>query len=100
MKEGCFMNITDTKIRKIFKEGALRAIVSVTLDECLAIHDIKVIQGNSRLFVAMPSRQDENGIYRDIIHPIYPEAREKLENEILTAYENYAALMNVLESED
>jgi len=50
--------------------------------------------------VAMPSRQDENGIYRDIIHPIYPEAREKLENEILTAYENYAALMNVLEEND
>ena len=48
----------------------------------------------------MPSRQDENGIYRDIIHPIDPEAREKLENEILTAYENYAALMNVLEEND
>ena len=91
------MNITETKIRKVFEEGALRAIVSVTIDECLVIHDIKVIQGSSRLFVAMPSRKDENGIYRDIIHPIYPETREKFENEIITAYENYVALMNVIE---
>ena len=91
------MNITEIKIRKIFEEGALRAIVSVTIDECLAIHDIKVIRGDSRLFVAMPSRKDENGIYHDIIHPIYPETRKKFENEIITAYENYVALMNVIE---
>ena len=91
------INITEIKIRKAFEEGALRAIVSVTIDECLAIHDIKVIRGDSRLFVAMPSRKDENGIYRDIIHPIYPETRKKFENEIITAYENYVALMNVIE---
>ena len=91
------MNITETKIRKVFEEGALRAIVSVTIDECLAIHDIKVIRGDLRLFVAMPSRKDESGIYRDIIHPIYPETRKKFENEIIASYENYVALMNVIE---
>ena len=59
------MLITEIKIRKTFTDGALRGIVSVTIDDCLAIHDIKVVQGSERLFIAMPSRKDENGIYRD-----------------------------------
>ena len=94
------MKITEIKIRKTFTDGALRGIVSVTIDECLAIHDIKVVQGSERLFVAMPSRKDENGIYRDVIHPIYPEARKHFENTILEAYKNYVELENILDTEE
>ena len=64
------MEITDVKIRKIMTDGRLRAVVSVTVDNMLAVHDIKVVQGDERLFVAMPSRKDENGVFRDIVHPI------------------------------
>ena len=86
------MEITDIKIRKLITEGRLRAVVSVTLDNMLAVHDIKVVQGDSRLFIAMPSRRDENGIFRDIVHPIQPEARKMFEEKILEAYQNYLAL--------
>ena len=68
------MNITDIKIRKIIPEGRLRAIISITIDDMLAIHDIKVVQGDERLFVAMPSRRDENGMFRDIVHPKQEDA--------------------------
>ena len=81
------MEITDLKIRKMMTEGRLRAIVSITLDQMLAVHDIKVVQGERRLFAAMPSRRDENGIYRDIVHPITAEARADIENRILRAFE-------------
>ena len=81
------MEITDLKIRKMMAEGRLRAIVSITLDQMLAVHDIKVVQGENRLFVAMPSRKDESGIFRDIVHPISAQAREYLEEQILDAYE-------------
>ena len=94
------MLITEIKIRKTFPDGALRGIVSVTIDDCLAIHDIKVVQGSERLFIAMPSRKDENVIYRDVVHPIYPEARKYLEDTILEAYKNYVELESVLDSED
>ena len=77
------MTITDIKIRKIITEGRLRAVISITLDNMLAVHDIKVVQGDERLFVAMPSRKDENGIFRDIVHPISPEARQMIETQIL-----------------
>ncbi|MDD7428811.1 MAG: SpoVG family protein, partial [Oscillospiraceae bacterium] len=77
------MTITDIKIRKIITEGRLRAVISITLDNMLAVHDIKVVQGDERLFVAMPSRKDENGIFRDIVHPISPEARQMIESQIL-----------------
>ena len=69
------MNITDIRIRKIYDDARLKALVSVTIDGDLAVHDIKVIEGPERLFVAMPSRKDENGTFRDIAHPITPEAR-------------------------
>ena len=69
------MNITDIRIRKIYEDARLKALVSVTIDGDLAVHDIKVIEGPERLFVAMPSRKDENGTFRDIAHPITPEAR-------------------------
>ena len=85
------MEITDIKIRKIITESHLKAVVSITLDNQLAVHDIKVVQGNSRLFVAMPSRKDENGIFRDVVHPITAEARKELENAVLDAYERQLA---------
>ncbi len=81
------MQITDVKIRKLMTDGRLRAVVSVTIEDMLAVHDIKVVQGDERLFVAMPSRKDENGVFRDIVHPITPEARKLLEETILDAYE-------------
>lgn len=83
------MNITDIRIRKTYEEGRLRALVSLTLDGVIAIHDIKVIDGPERLFVAMPSRRDEQGIFRDICHPITAEARKELESFILEHYHEY-----------
>ncbi len=87
------MEITDVKIRKIMSEGRLRAVVSVTIDDMLAVHDIKVVQGDERLFVAMPSRKDENGVFRDIVHPISPAARKLFEETILDAYERQIAIL-------
>lgn len=86
------MEITDIKIRKIITEGRLRAVVSITVDHVLAVHDIKIVQGDERLFIAMPSRKDENGIFRDIVHPILPDARKMIEESILDAYQKYLAL--------
>ena len=83
------MNITDIRIRKTYHDARLKALVSVTIDEDLAVHDIKVIQGPERLFVAMPSRRDENGTFRDIAHPITSQARKTLEGAILEAYARY-----------
>lgn len=81
------MNITDIRIRRLLTDGRLRAVVSITLDNELAVHDIKVIEGPERLFVAMPSRREESGVFRDIVHPISPEARHTLENAVLEAYQ-------------
>ena len=89
------MEITDIKIRKIMTEGRLRAIVSITIDGMLAVHDIKVVQGEERLFIAMRSRKDENGIFRDIVHPILPEARKLIEESVLDAYQKHLALMEI-----
>ena len=83
------MKITDIRIRKTYDNGRLRALVSLTLDGDIAIHDIKVIDGPNRLFVAMPSRRDEQGVFRDICHPITEDARKKLEENILEAYHSY-----------
>lgn len=83
------MEITDIKIRRILTEGRLRAVVSVTIDDMLAVHDIKVVQGDMRLFLAMPSRKDENGVFRDIVHPISATARKMMEEQILETYQQY-----------
>ena len=83
------MEITDIKIRKLITEGRLKAVVSITLDNMLAVHDIKIVQGDERVFVAMPSRRDESGVFRDIIHPISPEARSEIEAAVISAYERY-----------
>ena len=72
------MTITEVKFRRFINEGKLRAVVSLTFDGSFAVHDIKIVQGEERLFVAMPSRRDDNGVFRDIVHPI----DSKLRNEI------------------
>lgn len=83
------MEISDIKIRKTMQEGRLRAVVSITIDNAIAIHDIKLVQGDERMFVAMPSRREDSGIFRDIIHPISSNIREEIEDKILAAYQNY-----------
>lgn len=83
------MEISDIKIRKTMHEGRLRAVVSITIDNAIAIHDIKLVQGDERMFVAMPSRREDSGIFRDIIHPISSNVREEIEEKILDAYKTY-----------
>lgn len=81
------MNITDVRVRKISKEGKMKAIVSVTIDDEFVVHDIKVIEGDKGLFIAMPSRRSSDGEYRDVAHPINTSTRERLQAVILEAYE-------------
>ena len=81
------MQITDVRIRKVEKEGKMKAVVSITIDEEFVIHDIKVIEGDKGLFIAMPSRKAADVEYRDIAHPINSETREKIQNLILEKYE-------------
>ncbi|MCC8103542.1 MAG: septation regulator SpoVG [Clostridiales bacterium] len=85
------MTITDVRVRKVAKEGKMRAIVSITLDEEFVVHDIKVIEGEKGLFIAMPSRKAADGEYRDIAHPINSETRERIQQIILDEYEKTAA---------
>lgn len=80
------MEITDIRFRHFEQEGRLRALVSVTLDDMFAVHDIKVIAGNDRLFLAMPSRRMPDGTYRDIVHPVGSDLRQKLETAVLQKY--------------
>ena len=81
------MNITDVRVRKISKEGKMKAVVSVTIDDEFVVHDIKVIAGDKGLFIAMPSRRASAGEYRDVAHPINTSTRERLQAVILEAYE-------------
>lgn len=81
------MLVTDVRIRKITKEGKMKAVVSITLDDEFVIHDIKVIEGEQGLFIAMPSRRTSDGEYRDIAHPINSETRTKIQNIILEKYQ-------------
>ena len=81
------MQITDVRARKVNKEGKMKAVVSITLDNEFVVHDIKVIEGEKGLFIAMPSRKAADGEYRDIAHPINSETREKIQNIILEKYE-------------
>ena len=80
------MKITDIKIRKFFEDGPMKAIVSVTIDDALAVHDIKVIYARERYFIVMPSRKNPDGTYRDIVHPINAGFRAELENAVIDAY--------------
>ena len=81
------MNITDVRVRKITKEGKMKAVVSVTLDNEFVIHDIKVIEGDKGMFIAMPSRRSADGEFRDIAHPINTATRDHLQAVVLEAYE-------------
>lgn len=81
------MNITDVRVRKVAKEGKMKAIVSITIDDEFVVHDIKVIEGEKGLFIAMPSRKAADGEYRDIAHPINSGTRDRIQRLILDAYE-------------
>lgn len=81
------MQITDVRIRKVEKEGKMKAVVSITIDEEFVVHDIKIIEGEKGLFIAMPSRKAADGEYRDIAHPINSSTREKIQELILEKYE-------------
>ena len=80
------MQITDVRVRRITKEGKMKAIVSITIDNEFAVHDIKVIEGEKGLFIAMPSKKAAEGEYRDIAHPINSETREAIQQIILESY--------------
>lgn len=84
------MQITDVRVRKIEKEGKMKAIVSITMDNEFVIHDIKVIEGEKGLFIAMPSRKTTTGEYRDIAHPISSQTREQMQEIILREYQKAA----------
>ena len=85
------MNITDVRVRKVTKEGKMKAVVSITIDDEFVVHDIKVIEGEKGLFIAMPSRKATDGEYRDIAHPINSGTREKIQTIILKQYEQAMA---------
>lgn len=84
------MNITDVRVRKVAKDSKMKAVVSITIDDVFVVHDIKVIEGEKGLFIAMPSRKSTDGEYRDIAHPINSDTREMLQNLILKAYDEAA----------
>jgi stage V sporulation protein G len=80
------MKISDVRIRKVESDSKLKAIASVTIEDCFVIHDIKIIEGKENLFIAMPSRKTKEGEYKDIAHPINTEARTAMSETILSAY--------------
>lgn len=94
------MNITDVRVRRVAKEGKMKAVVSITIDEEFVVHDIEVIEGEKGLFIAMPSRKATDGEYRDIAHPINSATREKIQNIILEKYEQVLAEEPVEEAEN
>ena len=85
------MQITDVRIRKVEKEGKMKEVVSITIDEEFVVHDIKVIEGDKGLFIAMPSRKAADGEYRDIAHPINSDTRERIQTLILQKYQETMA---------
>lgn len=91
------MNITDVRVRKIAKEGKMKAVVSITIDDEFVVHDIKVIEGEKGLFIAMPSRKASDGEYRDIAHLINSQTRDHIQSLIL---EKYQELLNTEDGEE
>lgn len=81
------MNITDVRVRKVAKEGKMKAVVSITIDDEFVVHDIKVIEGEKGLFIAMPNRKAADGEYRDIAHPINSTTRDRIQTLILDKYQ-------------
>lgn len=94
------MQITDVRVRKVSKDGKMKAVVSITLDNEFVVHDIKVIEGEKGLFIAMPSRKAGDGEYRDIAHPINSETRDKIQKIILEKYEIAVLETEVSEEEE
>ncbi len=95
------MKITDVKIRKIFQNSAMKAIASVTFDDQLAVHDIKIINARDRQFIVMPNRKCPDDTYRDVVHPVNSEFRAMIEEAVMAAYEaELAAEANAETSED
>ena len=94
------MQVTSVTVRKIEKEGSrMRGIASILLDDSFAVHDIRIIEGDNGLFIAMPSRKTPDGEFKDIAHPINTDTREKIQNSILKAYEEAMEEENVVISE-
>ena len=93
------MTITDVRVRKIASEGKMKAIVSVTFDNEFVVHDIKVIEGQNGLFIAMPRRKTPDGEFKDIAHPINTETRERIQGAILEAYEKAVSEESLIVSE-
>lgn len=94
------MNITDVRVRKMMKESNLKAVASITIDDDFVVHDIKVVEGEKGLFIAMPSRKAADGEYRDIAHPINQEVRTMFEKEILDAYDKAEDVQTSEETEE
>lgn len=93
------MQITDIRVRKLNSEGKMKAVISVTFDDAIVIHDIKVIEGNEKLFVAMPSRKTPEGEFKDIAHPINAQMRRELEEAILEKYHEAVQENSEIEAE-
>jgi stage V sporulation protein G len=82
------MEITDIRVRKVAGEGKLKAYVTVTFDDCFVVHNVKIIEGKSGVFIAMPSRKTRVGEYKDVAHPIHPEFRAEMQKQILDKYDS------------
>lgn len=83
------MEVTDVRIRKVSSDGKMKAIVSVTLDDEFVVHDIRIIEGQNGMFIAMPSRKTPDGQFKDIAHPITSETRKKIQDAVLDGYSKY-----------
>ena len=94
------MVVSDIKIRKYFSEGPMKAVVSVTFDGALAVHDVKVINARDKFFIVMPSRKNPDGTYRDIVHPINSEFRAELEGAVIKAYFDGLATAEFADAEE
>lgn len=85
------MELTDIRVRKIAGDGRLRAYATITFDHCFVVHNVKIIEGHGGLFVAMPNRRTKTGEFRDVAHPITPEFRALIEEQVMTAYHDGSA---------
>ena len=94
------MQITDIRIRKVNSEGKLKAYVTVTFDNCFVVHNVKVIEGKTGVFIAMPSRKTKTGDYKDVAHPINSDFRNELQKRILDAYSNMGEDVETTEAEE
>lgn len=94
------MQVTDVRVRKLTEDGRMRAVVSITLDDEFVVHDIKVIEGERGLFIAMPSKKGTDGEYRDVAHPINAEVRKKIQDLIIESYERAVRLHGADEAQE